>query len=154
MTQVKQRKGWRMSCDVVKVMERLENELCSTVFSSAHSPTFSSLHQRQSSFSSPSVVLPTSQLILQLFRCFILQPFFLFSFGTGSSLTSPGEPPMISINLPEIRNKVQIQFLIQYLPLCYKYDILSRYFYPLCCKKISSHFGETGKFSLVYPSTL
>ena len=38
--------------------------------SSAHSPTFPSLHIRHSSFSSPSVALPTSQLILQPFRCF------------------------------------------------------------------------------------
>ena len=42
---------------------------------------------------------PTSQLILQNFRCFtyvtpILQPFFRFSYVTDSSLTSPGEPPM------------------------------------------------------------
>ena len=29
MTQVKQRKGWRMSCDVGEVTERWENELCS-----------------------------------------------------------------------------------------------------------------------------
>ena len=29
MTQVKRRKGWRMSCDVGEVTERLENELCS-----------------------------------------------------------------------------------------------------------------------------
>ena len=27
MTQVKQRKGWKMSCDVGEVTERLENEL-------------------------------------------------------------------------------------------------------------------------------
>ena len=38
--------------------------------SSAHSPTFSSLHLRHNSFSNPSVALPTSQLILQPFRCF------------------------------------------------------------------------------------
>ena len=36
----------------------------------AHSPTFPSLHLRHSSFSNPSVTLPTSQLILQPFRCF------------------------------------------------------------------------------------
>ena len=36
----------------------------------ARSPTFPSLHLRHSSFSKPSVALPTSQLILQLFRCF------------------------------------------------------------------------------------
>ena len=38
--------------------------------SSAHSPTFPSLHLRHNSFSNPSVALPTSQFILQPFRCF------------------------------------------------------------------------------------
>ena len=38
--------------------------------SRAHSPTFPSLHLRHSLFSNPSVVLSTSQLILQPFRCF------------------------------------------------------------------------------------
>ena len=38
--------------------------------SSAHSPTFSSLHLRHNSFSNASVALPTSQLILQPVRCF------------------------------------------------------------------------------------
>ena len=38
--------------------------------SSAHSPTFPSLHLRHNSFSNPSVTLPTSQLILQPFRRF------------------------------------------------------------------------------------
>ena len=69
--------------------------------SSAHSPSFPSLHQRtthsptllslylrHSTFSNPSVASPTSQ--------FILQPFFRFSYVTSSSLTSPGEPPMLS----------------------------------------------------------
>ena len=70
MTKVKRRKGWRMSCDLCEVSERLENELCSTVYSSAHSPTFQSLHLRHNSFFNPSVALPTSQLILQPFRCF------------------------------------------------------------------------------------
>ena len=40
------------------------------IMSSAHSPTFPSLHLRHNSFSNPSVALPTSQLILQHFRCF------------------------------------------------------------------------------------
>ena len=53
----------------------------------AHSPTLSSLYLRRSSFCKPSVASPTSQ--------FILQPFFRFSYVTGSSFTSPGEPPMI-----------------------------------------------------------
>ena len=43
---------------------------CRCVRCRAHSPTFPSLHKRHSSFSNPSVVLPTSQLILQSFRCF------------------------------------------------------------------------------------
>ena len=38
--------------------------------SSAHSPSFLSLHLRHSSFSNPSLALPTSQLILQPFHCF------------------------------------------------------------------------------------
>ena len=29
MTEVKQKKGWKMSSDVGEVIERLENELCS-----------------------------------------------------------------------------------------------------------------------------
>ena len=36
----------------------------------ADSPIFPSLHLRQNSFSNPSVALPTSQFILQPFRCF------------------------------------------------------------------------------------
>ena len=43
----------------------------------AHYPTLPSLYLRQSSFSNPSVASPTSQLILQ--------PFFRFSYVTGSS---------------------------------------------------------------------
>ena len=41
-----------------------------TFISRAHSPTFSSLHLRHSSFSNPSVASPTSQFILQSFRCY------------------------------------------------------------------------------------
>ena len=52
----------------------------------AHSPTLSSLYLRHNSFSNSSVVSPTSQ--------FILQSFFRFYYITGSSLTSPSEPPM------------------------------------------------------------
>ena len=56
----------------------------------AHSPTLPSLYLCHSSFSNPSVASPMSQLILQ--------PFFRFSYVTGSSLTSPGEPPMSHID--------------------------------------------------------
>ena len=55
VTYMKQLKCWRMSCDVGR----------------AHSPTFPSLHLRQRSFYNHSVALPTSQLILQHFSCFI-----------------------------------------------------------------------------------
>ena len=68
MTEVKPRKGWKMSCDVGKATKRLESEL-----------------------SNPSVVSPTSQLILQ--------PFFRFSYVTGSSLTLPSELPIIKIKI-------------------------------------------------------
>ena len=54
-----------MNCDVGEATEGLENDQ-----SRAHSPTFPSLHLRLGSFSNPSVALPTSQLILQTFRCF------------------------------------------------------------------------------------
>ena len=62
VTWEKRKKGWRMNCDLDEVTVRL---------STAHSPTFPSLHLHHSSFSIPSVALPTSQLILQPFRCFI-----------------------------------------------------------------------------------
>ena len=57
----------------------------------AHSPTLPSLYLRHNSFSNHSVASPTSQLILQ--------PFFRFSYVTGFSLTSPGEPPMTWVTI-------------------------------------------------------
>ena len=136
------RKGWRISCDVGEVTERLENEQS---YVTSHSPTLPSLYLRHSSFSNPSVALPTSQLILQPFRRFtyvtdhsqtlpslylrqssfskpsvaspssqlILQPFFRFSYVTGSSLTSPGEPPMVRPRITRIKRQ-QVQGLICY----------------------------------------
>ena len=68
------------------------------IYVTAHSPTLPLLYLRHSSFSNPSLYLhhssfcnpsvasPTSQLILQ--------PFFLLSYVTGYSLTSPFEPTM------------------------------------------------------------
>ena len=72
MKYIKRRNGWRMSCDVGELTEMLENEQSSNTHthSRAHSPTFPSLHLRHNSFSNPFVALPTSQLILQPFRCF------------------------------------------------------------------------------------
>ena len=53
-----------MSCDVSAATEGVGGG------GSAHSPTLPSLHLGHNSFSNPSVALPTSQLILQPFRCF------------------------------------------------------------------------------------
>ena len=89
-----------MSCDVGKMTEKLENELCydynnelcSFFILSVTSPTSQFILQpfrrftSHSSFSNPSVASPTSQ--------FIHQPFFRFSYVTNSSLNSSGEPPM------------------------------------------------------------
>ena len=67
----------------------------------AHYPTLTSLHLRHSSFSNPSAVLLTSQLILKPFRCFtyvigtsptsqlILQSFRRFIYATVHSTTLP-----------------------------------------------------------------
>ena len=67
--------------------------------SSAHSPTFPSLHLRHSSFSNVSVALPShssfsNPSVASPRSQFILQTFFHFSYITSSSLNSPGEPPM------------------------------------------------------------
>ena len=62
-----------MSCDVGEATEGLENEIQAFsrfTYVIAHSPTLPSLYLRHSSFSNPSVALPTSQLILQTFRRF------------------------------------------------------------------------------------
>ena len=98
---MKQRKGWRMSFDVGKATEGLENELQHRwsdgklgewadlilqpfrhyTYVSAHSPTLLSLYLCHSSFSNPSVASPTSQLILQ--------PFCRFTYVTAHSPTFP-----------------------------------------------------------------
>ena len=63
------------------------------VKSSANSPNFPSLHLRHSSFSNPSVALPTSQLILQPFRCFtyitVHSPTLLSLYLRHSSFSNP-----------------------------------------------------------------
>ena len=88
-----------MSCHVGKATEVIS---FTDRLSSAHFPNFLSLHLRHSSFSNPSVTLPTSQLILQPFRRFtyvtapsvalptsqlILQPFRCFTYITTHSPT-------------------------------------------------------------------
>ena len=52
----------------------------------AHSPTLPPLNLRHSSFYNSSAASPTSQVILQPFCC--------FTYVTGASRTSPGEPHM------------------------------------------------------------
>ena len=65
-----------------------------------HSPVLPSLYLCHSSFSNPSVALPTSQ--------FILQPFLRFFYVTSSLLNSPGEPPMLyNSTLPTINRCLQ-----------------------------------------------
>ena len=66
--------------------------------SRAHSQTFPSLHLRHNSFSNPSVVLPTSQ--------FIIQPFSHFTYATTHSPTLPSlylchslSPTFLSLHL-------------------------------------------------------
>ena len=67
MTYVKQRKGWRMSYDVSKATERLENELWPRwsrfTYVIAHSPILPLLHIRHSSFSNHYFASPTSQVL-------------------------------------------------------------------------------------------
>ena len=75
VTLEKWKKGSRINCDVCEATEWLENELW--------------LRWSDGKVgNNPSVASPTSQLILQPFR---------FSYVTGSSLASPGEPPMLFI---------------------------------------------------------
>ena len=91
-----------LNINSIRVFDQIRDPEIPITLRPAHSPTFPSLHLRHSSFSNPSVLYlrhssfsnssiasPTSQLILQ--------PLFRFSYVTGSSLTSPGEPPMLEI---------------------------------------------------------
>ena len=84
VTYVKRRKSWRMSFDVALLILQLLRHF---TYVTPRSPILPSLYVRHSSFSNTSVASPSSQLILQ--------PFFPFSYATGSSLMSPGEPPMM-----------------------------------------------------------
>ena len=64
---------------------------CRFTYVTAHSPTFPSLHLHHSSFSHPSVALPTSQVILQplILQPLILQPFHHFTYIKAHSPTLP-----------------------------------------------------------------
>ena len=89
-----------MSCDIGEVTDKVENELRHFTYVTAHSQTRSSHYLRHSSFSNPSVASPTLQLSLQ--------SFFRFSYVTGSSFTSPGEPPMTVVTPPTLSEKERV----------------------------------------------
>ena len=83
--------------------------------SRARSPTFPSLYLRHSSFSNPSVALPSSQLILRHSSFFnpsvasttsqlFLQPFFRISYVTGSSLCHLARRPWLKVPNPRFAN--------------------------------------------------
>ena len=73
--------------------------------SRAHSATFPSLHLRHSSFSNPSVALPTSQLILQPFRH--------FTYVTAHSPTLPSfHLPYSSFSNPSVASPMS-QLILQ-----------------------------------------
>ena len=86
VTYVKQRKGWRMSCEVGKAREGLENELCRR-WSDGKVGEWARAHRyrdiQQSSFPKLSVTSPTSQLIL------ILKAFRHFTYVTAHYPTLP-----------------------------------------------------------------
>ena len=82
-----------MACSTVKLCS-FSKPFRHFTYVTAHSPTLPSLYLRHNSFSNSSIASPRSQ--------FILQPFFRFSYVTGSSLTSPGEPPMFN-TLSEVK---------------------------------------------------
>ena len=116
-----------MSCDVGKATEGLENE------QSSHSPTFPSLHLRHSSFSNPSVALPTSQLILQPFR--------RFTYVTAHS-------PTLSLLHPRHSSFSNISFASPTSPTLHLRHLASRPCNFVCfllCK-IASNQGRNGTF--------
>ena len=93
LTYVKQWNGCRMSL-ILQPLHRF-------TYVTAHSPTLPPLYLRHSSFSNPSAALPTSQFVLQPFRCFIyvidtsptsqviLQPFRRFIYVKAHGTTLP-----------------------------------------------------------------
>ena len=111
------KQGLENELDVGEAMEGLENELwCSF----AHSPTFSLFHLLHNSFSNPSLALPTSQLILQPFRCFTYatvhsQLFFRFPYVT-SRAHSPTFPSLhlshSTVSNPSVASPTS-QFIVQ-----------------------------------------
>ena len=141
-----------------------------TAMSSAHSPTFPSLNLRHNSFYNPSIALPTSQLILQPFRCFTYvrvhsptllslllrhkfftsytwraahgknhyggRAYLVFIGSLGSSLTSPGEPPMISTMMIQAVQEEHSDVTTILDHLCSAVNII------LCLQHMGEEFGR------------
>ena len=89
------------------------------LLSSAHSPTFLSLHLCHNSFSNPSVTLPTvchssffNPSVASPISQFILQPFRCFSYITSSPLNSPGESPMGEMNYNKFHNAPKLSVCV------------------------------------------
>ena len=104
MSQVKQRKGCRMSCDVSKAVKRLRlilQPLHRFIYVTAHSPTLPPLYPRHKSFYSSSVASSTSQAFHLRHSSFsnpcaaastlqlILQPLRRFIYATAHSKALP-----------------------------------------------------------------
>ena len=94
--------------------------------SRGHSPAIPSLHLRHNSFSTPSVGLPTSQLILQPFHCFIyvtvVHSSTLLSVLLGHKFftNSPDEKPMIVLEAIQPLNCTAHKFYKSWLPLSFQ----------------------------------
>ena len=94
------------------ILQPFRHFICIT----AHSPSLLSLYLRHSTLSNPSIASPMSQLIRQ--------PFFCFSYITGSSLMSPGELHMFSrafqyLELQYIKGLKDVQFSRWSMPITY-----------------------------------
>ena len=95
MAQVKQRKDWRMSCDVGKATEGLEKPMSQLIlqplrcftYVTAHSPNLPLLHLRHSSFSNPSFASPTSHA---LHLCRLASRSFTANSGTKAAVLPKG----------------------------------------------------------------
>ena len=87
--------------------------VCHFINVTTHSPTLPSLYLSHSSFSDPSVALPTSQLILQPFRCFTYvtthSPTLLSLYLRDSSFSNP------SVASPTSQFILQLFFRFSYV---------------------------------------
>ena len=124
-----------MSCDVAEVLILQAFRLFTYV--AAHSQTLSSLYLRHTSLSNPSVASPLSQLIDQ--------PFFRFSYVTGSLLTSAGEPPMFR-RVQEYRIGLEFNEKYQLLLCADDVNVLYSYGYSIIPLQFNNQLGPTLSF--------